>query len=619
MRLTSTTAWYTPALAAASPSAGGAATRDVVIATFFMAVPTSLLVMLMFRYRNGGAEWVGRASTWAGNQVRLPGWAAVPSGFVVVSLLMAVFGFYWDVAYHINNGRDDGPLANPSHYLIMFGLLGIFAAGVLAICLPKPGEKPSPQAVRIAGDWYAPVGGLMILASATFGLAGFPLDDFWHRLFGQDVTLWSPTHLLMLSGGVFTLFGQAILLAEGRDAMVAMKDPKAAGVRGYSRKWESREFHLRRIAACGGLLLGMCVYQAEFDYGVAQFQMIFAPMLTIMSAALVLVMARVWGGRGAALGAVLFYIPLRILFLLFAGPVTGTLESTFPIFIAEALLVEIAALIVPPRRTIAFAALAGGLIGTIGLAAEWGWSWIFAKFHWDLSMLPEAAILGLLMALCGAQVGGWIGRMLGRRGSFEGAARYVAPAAFAGILVLLAYGLYENPRSDLTATVTTTTAETSKPGKWVNATVELSDPSATKDAIWIKQIAWQGPGFATSTMREVAPGVLQTTAPLPASGKWKSGVRLHTQDGLLGVQIYAPRDDAIPMPEVTALPRAERTFVPDRELLQRESKVDGGALGLFAYLSVFLVGMALVAFQAWGIKRTGGGTDDRASGPAPGI
>ena len=97
---------------------------------------------------------------------------------------------YWDISLHIDVGRDPGPLANPAHYLILVGLFGIFSAGYFAICLPK--ERPGPAAVRIAGDWYAPVGGVLIAACGAFALIGFPLDDIWHRLFGQDVTLWGP-------------------------------------------------------------------------------------------------------------------------------------------------------------------------------------------------------------------------------------------------------------------------------------------------------------------------------------------------------------------------------------------------------------------------------------------
>ena len=37
------------------------------------------------------------------------------------------------------DGRDPGPLANPAHYLILFGLFGIFIAGLIAMALPEAG------------------------------------------------------------------------------------------------------------------------------------------------------------------------------------------------------------------------------------------------------------------------------------------------------------------------------------------------------------------------------------------------------------------------------------------------------------------------------------------------
>ena len=40
----------------------------------------------------------------------------------------------------------------------------------------------------------------MLFACASFSLLGFPLDDGWHRIFGQDVTLWGPTHLMLIGG-----------------------------------------------------------------------------------------------------------------------------------------------------------------------------------------------------------------------------------------------------------------------------------------------------------------------------------------------------------------------------------------------------------------------------------
>ena len=68
--------------------------------------------------------------------------------------------------------------------------------------------------MRITRDWYAPLGGVLIAACGAFSLIGFPLDDVWHRLFGQDVTLWGPTHLMLIGGAAMTLVGLAVLLVE---------------------------------------------------------------------------------------------------------------------------------------------------------------------------------------------------------------------------------------------------------------------------------------------------------------------------------------------------------------------------------------------------------------------
>ena len=105
-------------------------------------------------------------------------------------------------------------MTNPAHYLILAGLFGIFVSGFLSIVLPR--ERPGAAAVRITDTWYAPLGGVHALfACASFALIGFPLDDAWHRLFGQDVTLWGPTHLMLFGGAAMTLIGRSVLLVEG--------------------------------------------------------------------------------------------------------------------------------------------------------------------------------------------------------------------------------------------------------------------------------------------------------------------------------------------------------------------------------------------------------------------
>src|ERR687892_565578 len=80
----------------------------------------------------------------------IPGWSAFPLAFVGGSLVVAVLGMYWDISIHLDEGRDEGPLANAAHYFILAGLFGIFFAGLLSISLPKEDRKPSKAAVKIA-------------------------------------------------------------------------------------------------------------------------------------------------------------------------------------------------------------------------------------------------------------------------------------------------------------------------------------------------------------------------------------------------------------------------------------------------------------------------------------
>src|SRR3954454_2763320 len=206
---------FTSLLAQSDP-AGGAAIKEVIGATAGALVATTLLFALGFGHRAGRTTLLERWSEFAGRVGRLPAWVALPSAIGTGSLITALLGMYWDISLHIDDGRDPGPLANPAHYLILFGLFGIFAAGFLSMTIPR--EKPCPTAVRLYEGWHVPLGGLLMAASGGFALVCIPLDELWHRLIGQDVTLWGPTHLMLIGGASLSLIGQGVLLAEGTRA-----------------------------------------------------------------------------------------------------------------------------------------------------------------------------------------------------------------------------------------------------------------------------------------------------------------------------------------------------------------------------------------------------------------
>jgi hypothetical protein len=364
--------------------AGAASLDQVAIASGLALVLTLALGAVVLAHRSGRLPALTRLLARMERSTLLGGlapWAQLPLMIAMASLITALLGMYWDIALHIGVGRDEGPLANPAHYPILFGLFGISAAGVLACALPRQ-EEVGPSSIRLAPGWHAPAGGVLLTGAGTYALLGFPLDDVWHRIFGQDVTLWGPTHLMLIGGAGLSLVAMAVLFEEGRTAVTQSGRPSSAVA-----------LYVLRSSLVGGLLIGMSVFQAEFDFGVPQFRLVLQPFLIALAAAFSLVVARLWIGRGAAVAAVLFYLLVRGGVSIVVGPVLGELWAAVPLYLVEALLVELVALRLS-RRPVLAGAVGGVLIGTVGYAAEHAWTQVAFRLPWTSDVVVE----GVLMA-----------------------------------------------------------------------------------------------------------------------------------------------------------------------------------------------------------------------------
>jgi hypothetical protein len=574
---------------------------EVVGATAGAMVATGVLFTLIYRHRTGKTQLLQRLADLAERLSGMPGWASLPSVVGTSSLLIALLGMYWDIALHINVGRDEGPLANPAHYLILIGLFGIFAAGCIAVGLPK-GEKPTPSAVRIMDGWYAPVGAILIALAGGYALIGFPLDDMWHRLFGQDVTLWGPTHLMLIGGAGMTLIGQAILLREGRPVK------KAEGAVRYVTD-------LRRVSAMGGLLIGLSTFQAEFDFGVPQFHMVFHPVLIAVAAGVALVGARIWIGAGGAIGAVAFFLIVRGAVSLIVGPVFGETTPALPLYLGAAVCVEVAALLISRERPLVLGAAAGALIGTVGFWAEWGWSHVVMQLPWNDSFLPEALIASTVAAIAAGVIGGLLGA--GLRGKLPqlGTARLAFGVSLVAIIAVTATFLVTSEPDGYRATVTLTDTQP-PPKREVTAQVRIEPASAAEDAAWVQMTSWQGGGRTIDRLERTGPGTYESTKPVPVHSDWKTILRLHEGNALLGVPVYLPEDTAIPAPEVKAEPQFTRTFVDETEILQRELKDDvPGWTTIAASLVVLAISLSFILALAWGLGRAAGGASSEPRPP----
>jgi len=577
----------------ASPPAGGFSESDLGYAGAAAGFLTIVLMMGGLGHRADMVPVIGWFDRFAERISGQPGWASMPSGLAIMSLISALFGLYWDVSLHLDVGRDEGPFGTPAHYFILAGLYGIVLAGFFAICLPE--KKEGPTFIKITRDWHAPLGGVLMFAAGSFSLLAFPLDDQWHRLFGQDVTLWGPTHLMLIGGASMALLGLAVLQVE------VVRVMKRTGQIDTERWWVK---HLRKVWWPGGMLIALSTFQLEFDLGVPQFQLIFQPMLMMLAAGVVLVAARIFIGRGAAFGAVAFFLVMRGLLYVSVGGL-GESPAHFPLYIVEAALVEGVALLVSTKRPLVFGAWCGVALGTIGLAAEWGWSYIWMAIPWPAEILPQVAALGLATALAASLIGAFMGARLGADDGVPQAPglRWAGLGGAAAVTAMIAFGLYTpTTPTQITAKVTLRDV-VSGPERTAIVTAKLQPPDAGDGATWLLASGWQGGGLVVDRMKEIRSGVYQSTKAIPVHGDWKAQVRLHHGNQLSGLPIYAPEDDAIPAPLVPA-PRAfVRPFVSDHTLLQREAKTNDAAVTYGAYGIVGLCTFLLLAMLSWGLHR----------------
>lgn len=119
---------------------------------------------------------------------------------VIGAKMLALWGLQWDIRWHIRIGRDSAWI--PPHLMMYSGvaLIVLLCFGMLAWdTWRRRGGRSIEGGMTVMGFASTPGFHLAAWGIALTVLAA-PIDDLWHRIFGIDVTLWSPPHLLGLSG-----------------------------------------------------------------------------------------------------------------------------------------------------------------------------------------------------------------------------------------------------------------------------------------------------------------------------------------------------------------------------------------------------------------------------------
>ncbi len=132
-------------------------------------------------------------------------------------LLQAETGLAWDRNWHDLVGRDRFWI--PPHIMMYSGLGGVGVVALILILVDsfryqrgKSGVDDSSTA-NVFWLFHAPLGYIMVGFGAFVDLLAAPFDNYWHQLYGIDVTLWSPFHLMGTFGGVLAGLGAVYIFA----------------------------------------------------------------------------------------------------------------------------------------------------------------------------------------------------------------------------------------------------------------------------------------------------------------------------------------------------------------------------------------------------------------------
>lgn len=339
-----------------------------------------------------------------------------------------LLGTSWDIQWHSLIGRDRTLI--PPHILMLSGVTISGVAALSAVLIETLWARRSPSVAKnstfFADAFHGSLGAYIAGFAALDAAVAFPLDAYWHSLYGIDVAIWAPFHIMFVAGMAIVGLGAAyMLVSAGR--LAASED--AVG--------SKRTAYIGVIVAFATvlgiftlLLFDALSFERLLDLGFMRVSVfLFLSALLIGWTFVATVLAVPW--RWAATSVVGVYLLLAVLMELFIPPATSWLVAVEHLAFREdnpgISLVSFEWPLMPILAAI-------GIDIVIQRARRKGWS----LRRTTLTMLPlillgsipvltiapfysaELAIgLGigflatLLLGLLGAYLGAWFGRRMG--------------------------------------------------------------------------------------------------------------------------------------------------------------------------------------------------------------
>ena len=404
---------------------------------------------------------------------RVPPVPAVLVAIALVGFVVALFGTYWDDAWHTEEGRDS--FLAPPHVALYAGisLTGIALALWTALAARGAGFR----AVRS----HPPL--VLALLGVAVALGAAPVDNAWHLAFGRDAVVWSPPHMLGIAGNLAIAAGLYLELSSARSEL-----GRYAAV----------------VAGAAVLAVGAAPV-LEYDTDVPQFDLAFYLPVLAAGAVFALGLVAVRSPRRWAASEVAFAytaIMASISGLLALGGMPGPI---IPLLVVPALALDL----VRHRTTSAFAS------GVVFAAALYLAYIPYLNVALDGSFLEASDVVpGFALAVAGAVAGLWLAE-LGRPRSGRSAAVPLA-ATVALISLIFAGGARAHDPGQGTEV---TTADLI--GRTAGSEAELSvEPTACGELAPSRLVARRGGDEVVAELERVGPCRFSGTVSLPDRGRW---------------------------------------------------------------------------------------------------
>src|SRR5438093_6538582 len=141
-------------------------------------------------------------------------WRLVLGLMALLGAIIFLEGTSWVIQWHSYIGRDRTLI--PPHIMMLSGVALSGISGLLTVLIESWWARRNTiiaqYSVGFAEIFSGPLGAYIVGFTALTAAVAFPLDGYWHALYGIDVAIWAPFHVMFVASMGIVALGAAYML-----------------------------------------------------------------------------------------------------------------------------------------------------------------------------------------------------------------------------------------------------------------------------------------------------------------------------------------------------------------------------------------------------------------------